>query len=95
MSTTHRQAGAAGPVENKVKASTAAAAAIGFVLDALSNGIQNTDHGVLLNGLPDWLEPILVAVITGLPTFAAGWAAKHTHRPDLRGSTTTINPPVL
>lgn len=68
------------PPEPKVLAATATTAIVSFVLDAISNAVQNQDSGVLLNGLPDWLEPFVAALLLAIPTFAAGWSAKHQHR---------------
>lgn len=78
-------AGTSGPVEEKVRWATIAATLVTFVTAALANAIRDPDHGLLLAGLPEWLEPIVLAAIAGLPTFWAGWQARHTHRPDLHG----------
>jgi hypothetical protein len=74
----------AGPIEAKVTAATIASAAITFLVNALTNGVSDADSGVLLTALPDWAEPFILALVAAAPTFLAGWAAKHTHRPDLR-----------
>jgi hypothetical protein len=74
-----------GPViETKVTWATAASGIVAFILDAISNMVQNEDHGVLIKGLPDKLEPFVMALMLAAPTFLAGYQARHTHRPDLR-----------
>lgn len=79
-----------GPIEQKVKWATIAASLAGFLLDGLSNWSRDGDAAALFTGvLPQWAEPFLTALLLGLPTFVAGWQAKHTHRPDLR------TPPVV
>lgn len=75
----------AGPVEKKVTWASGAAALSGFAVDAIANALRDTDHALLFAGLPEWLEPLLVALLAGLPSFLAGYQAPHTHRPDLRG----------
>lgn len=63
-------------VETKVKASTVAAfigfSALLYVLQAVQG------EPLLLNPLPDVLEPLALAVLPALVTLAAGWKAKHT-----------------
>lgn len=75
------------PVEPKVVAATATATAIGFILDALSNIAQNEDTGALVKGLPEWLEPFVMALALAVPTFVAGYQAKHQHRRPATGAT--------
>lgn len=62
------------PVERKVKAGTAAAAATTLVLSLLGLYVF---HGAV----PGWVSVAAETVVTGLLTFAAGWWAKHTPRP--------------
>jgi hypothetical protein len=73
-----------GPVEAKVKASTIASYIGAFLLTALANGVQDEDHALILgNAFPEWLETLLLPLLPALASFAAGWAARHTPRPDL------------
>lgn len=85
MSSSHRADGTAGPVEEKVKWATAASYLASLLLTALANGIQDERHALVLGAMPEVLESLLLPLLPALATFAAGWAAKHTHRPDLRG----------
>lgn len=62
------------PVENKVKASTAAAAASGLALWALG-------HYVFKGGVPDVVASWVYVIIPSLLTFGAGYLARHTARP--------------
>lgn len=69
------------PPEPKVVAATAASGIVGFLLDLISNIVQNQDTGVLIGGaIPEWLEPFVSAFILAVPTFIAGYQAKHQHR---------------
>ena len=80
------------PPEPKVIAATTTTAIIGFLLNAITNGISNSDTGVLLTAVPDVLEPFITAIILAVPTFYAGWQAKHQHRrpaPTVTTGTTT------
>lgn len=70
-------------IETKVKASTAGSYIGALLLMALADGVQN-EGSLILGGLPDWLEPFIVALLPAVVTFATGYLAKHTHRPDLR-----------
>ena len=64
-----------GPVERKVQASSAAAAASGLLLFILGR--------YLFKGtVPDVVASWVYAVIPGVLAFAAGWLAKHTPRPE-------------
>lgn len=81
MASTH--ASSSGTIEQKVKASTAASYLVSLVVIALANGIQDHEGSLLLGSLPDWLESLLLPLLPAIATFLAGWAAKHTHRPDL------------
>jgi hypothetical protein len=87
MATTQKNA----PVEPKVVFATAASALITFLITAVSNGLQNEDHGVLLTGIPDILEPLVITGITALATFLSGWWAKHQHRRPAPGSPIVTN----
>lgn len=68
------------PPAPKVIAATAAATAVGFILDAVVNIAQNPDTGALLTNLPDAIEPFVVALVLAVPTFVAGYRAKHQAR---------------
>jgi hypothetical protein len=63
------------PVEGKVKAGTAAAAVSGLALFALG-------RYVFKGAVPDVVASWVYAIVPALITFAAGYAAKHTIRPD-------------
>lgn len=63
--------------EAKVTAATAASASIAFVLWLLSTYIFHAD-------VPQAVQGIVAVVVPALVTFVAGWAARHTDRPDLR-----------
>ena len=65
---------AAGPVERKVQASSAAAAASGLLLWVLG-------RYVFKGAVPDVVASWVYAVIPGVLAFAAGWITKHTPRP--------------
>jgi hypothetical protein len=69
------------PVESKVKAGTAAAAVSGIVLWIIG-------RYVFKGTVPDVVTSWTYAIVPGLLTFAAGYAARHTSRPGLP-------PPVL
>lgn len=70
-----------GPVEGKVKWSTAgayvASAAGLFVAELVA------DQPVLVTPMPDWLEPIVLSLLPAAVAFLAGLKARHTPRPDL------------
>jgi hypothetical protein len=67
------------PVEKKVKAATIAtyfgSVAILAILGAVSN------NPLLISGLPDWIEAIVIPVIPALVTFFTAYRTKHTPRP--------------
>jgi hypothetical protein len=67
----------AGPVEKKVQASTAAAAVSGLVVWVLG-------RYVFRGAVPDAVASWIYVVVPGLVTFAAGYLARHTGRPDLQ-----------
>ena len=64
------------PVERKVQASTAAAAASGLLLWVLGTY-------VFKGSVPDVVASWTYATIPALITLAAGYLARHTPRPDL------------
>jgi hypothetical protein len=68
----------AAPVEKKVTAATLAAYLASTGLLAILTAIQ--DNAGLVAGLPDALEPFVLALVPTAITFVGGWAAKHTPR---------------
>lgn len=68
----------AAPVEKKVTAATLAAYLGSTGLLAVLTAIQ--DNSGLVGGLPDAVEPFLLALVPTAITFVSGWAARHTHR---------------
>ena len=65
----------AAPVETKVQASTAAAAVSGLALWSLG-------HWVFKGTVPDVVASWVYVLVPGLITFAAGYLARHSPRPD-------------
>ena len=65
----------AAQVETKVQASTAAAAVSGLALWALG-------HYVFKGSVPDVVASWVYVLVPGVLTFAVGYLAKHTPRPD-------------
>jgi hypothetical protein len=65
------------PVEAKVKAATSATFIVSLVI-AVLNGVVADDS--LLQPLPAWLQPIIIAVAPAAVTFLSGWQARHTPR---------------
>ena len=63
------------PVETKVQASTAVAAVSGLALWALG-------RYVFKGTVPDVAASWVYAIVPGVLTFAAGYLARHTPRPD-------------
>jgi hypothetical protein len=72
----------AGPVETKVQASTAVAAVSGLALWALGRYVFG-------GSVPDVVASWIYVIVPGVLTFAAGYLAKHTNRPD--GTVITVN----
>lgn len=66
------------PVETKVKAASLATYLAATALLAVLTAIQ--DNAGLIGGLPDAVEPFVLALIPTAVTLAAGWAARHTPR---------------
>lgn len=69
---------AAAPVEKKVTAASVAAYLGSTGLLAVLTAVQ--DNAGLVSGLPDGIEPFVLALIPTALTFVGGWAAKHTPR---------------
>lgn len=65
------------PVELKVKAATSATFVVSLVI-AVLNAVVADDS--LLQPLPDWLQPIIIALVPTAVTFLSAWNAKHTPR---------------
>lgn len=84
----------AGPVERKVQASTAAAATSGLVL-------WITGRYLFKGDVPDVVASWVYVAVPAVITFAAGYLAKHTSRPEAvppappasRAEKTLIPPP--
>jgi hypothetical protein len=76
----------AGPVETKVQASAAAAAASGLALWALGNYVFKA-------GVPDVVASWIYVLVPGVITFGAGYLAKHTARPLPSWPAKTLIPP--
>ncbi|MFF3310470.1 holin [Streptomyces sp. NPDC002952] len=68
------------PIETKVKASTALSYLASLAGLAILNGVS-TDPS-LISGMPDALEPFVLALIPAAAAWVAGWAAPHTPRSD-------------
>ena len=66
----------AAPVETKVQAATGAAAVSGLALWVLG-------HYVFKSGVPDVVASWVYVLVPGIITFAAGYLARHTPRPDV------------
>lgn len=66
------------PVETKVTAATAVSYLTVAGLLGVLAAVQ--DDARLLDPVPDRIAPLLLALVPGLLTFAAGWKARHSHR---------------
>jgi len=67
-------------VELKVWASTVGGLLAGVVLAVLE---ALADQPAMLEGLPAWARFLIIAATPAIVTFAGGYAAPHTRRPDL------------
>lgn len=75
--------------EPKVLNATLSAGAVIGVLVTLAQFLYS--RADLIAFLPDWLEPIVLAVVTALATYSAGYATKHQWRTaGVRGSRSTV-----
>ena len=72
---------ATGPIERKVTWATAAAYLTSSGLLGVLAAAQ--DNARILEPMPDSISPLVLSLIPGLITLAAGWKARHTPRPDL------------
>lgn len=70
-------------IETKVTAATVGTYLAGVVVLALVNAFTGEENALLLASLPDAIEPFVLPVVPAVVSFIAGWAAKHTPRPDL------------
>ncbi|MEU2316012.1 holin [Streptomyces albidoflavus] len=68
------------PIETKVKASSVATYLLSLAALAILGAV--TDNPGLVAGLPDVLEPFVLALVPAAASAVAGWAAPHTPRPD-------------
>jgi hypothetical protein len=68
------------PIEKKVKASSAVAYLASLAGLAILGAI--TDDPSLISGMPDALEPFVLALVPAAGSWVAGWAAPHTPRSD-------------
>lgn len=73
-------ASASAPIEKKVKASSALAYLASLAGLAVLGGV--TDDPSLIGGMPDALEPFVLALLPAAGAWIAGWAAPHTPRTD-------------
>jgi predicted lysophospholipase L1 biosynthesis ABC-type transport system permease subunit len=64
-------------IETKVTAATLAA----FITSLIMNWLLM--QWPFLKEMNDSLATVILALVTGIITFAGGWLAKHTNRPDL------------
>jgi hypothetical protein len=74
------------PVENKVKASTAAAAASGLALWALGRYVFKGD-------VPDVVVSWVYVIVPAALAFGAGYLARHTPRPAAAPAAPPAQPP--
>jgi hypothetical protein len=72
------------PVEQKVKAASLASLATSFVVGLIVLEVP------FLSGAAPFLQVSILTAITTAATAAAGWLAKHTHRPDLGPAEKTL-----
>lgn len=84
------KSGTKGPIEKKVKASTVAAYLASVAALAIVGTVS--DNPMLVAGLPDLAEALLLPLLPALATLFAGYKAQHTPRPDLAPDETA--PPV-
>ncbi|WP_327671807.1 MULTISPECIES: holin [unclassified Streptomyces] len=73
-------ASSSAPIEKKVTASSALAYLASLAGLAVLGGV--TDDPSLISGMPDALEPFVLALVPAAASWIAGWAAPHTPRPD-------------
>ncbi|NEC45772.1 holin [Streptomyces sp. SID8016] len=66
------------PIEKKVKASSVVAYLASLAGLAVLGAV--TDDPSLISGMPDALEPVVLALVPAAAAAIAGWAAPHTPR---------------
>jgi hypothetical protein len=69
------------PIETKVKASSALAYLASLAGLAILGAV--TDDPSLISGMPNVLEPFVLALAPAASAAVAGWAAPHTPRTDV------------
>ncbi|MEV7140777.1 holin [Streptomyces tauricus] len=74
-------ASASAPIETKVKAGSAVAYVVSLAALAILGAV--TDDPSLISGMPDALEPFVLALVPAAASWVAGWAAPHTPRSDV------------
>lgn len=68
------------PIESKVKASSALTYLLSLAGLAILGGV--TDDPSLIGGMPDALEPFVLAMLPAAAAAVGGWGAPHTPRSD-------------
>ncbi|GGZ51876.1 holin [Streptomyces rubiginosohelvolus] len=68
------------PIEKKVKASSVVTYLASLAGLAVLGAV--TDDPSLISGMPDALEPFVLALVPAAAAAIAGWAAPHTPRTD-------------
>ncbi|WP_030569886.1 hypothetical protein [Streptomyces aureocirculatus] len=74
-------ASASAPIEKKVTASSVIAYLASLAGLAVLGAV--TDDPSLISGMPDALEPFVLALVPAAASWIAGWAAPHTPRSDV------------
>ncbi|MGW8746549.1 holin [Streptomyces sp. NPDC055794] len=69
------------PIEKKATAGSALAYLASLAGLAILGGV--TDDPSLISGMPDTLEPFVLALVPAAGAWIAGWAAPHTPRSDV------------
>ncbi|MFH8792185.1 holin [Streptomyces sp. NPDC017941] len=69
------------PIEKKVTASSVIAYLASLAGLAVLGAV--TDDPSLISGMPDALEPFVLALVPAAASWIAGWAAPHTPRADV------------
>lgn len=67
------------PIEKKVKTATVATYIGSVIILAVLGAVSS--NPLLISGLPDWIEAILIPVIPALVTFFTAYQTEHTPRP--------------
>ncbi|MFJ8992610.1 holin [Streptomyces sp. NPDC102279] len=69
------------PIEKKVTAGAAVSYLASLAGLAILGGVTNDPS--LISGMPDALEPFVLALVPAAAAWVAGWAAPHTPRSDV------------